>query len=461
MTKKISLSVLALTLVACVLCSAILIVGAVLIVRTQRVSAATTVPLKPTATLSVPSVDDANLPANIAKQMDEIQSQVMSYRGLEMNQPLKRALMTPAKLQDQVVNEFFKDYSAEDAKKDVEILSTLGLLAPGFDLHQFYLDLYSEQIAGYYDDKTKDMYVISGETFGGTERMTYAHEFTHALQDQNYDLENGLKMNEEYCKNETEYCAAVTALVEGDATLSEQYWYLKYSSEQDKQQISDFQKTYASPVYDSAPEYMKQDFLFPYQQGYNFVSYLYSRNKWQSIDAAFKNPPVSTEQILHPDKYPTDKPDVVSVPDLLPVLGNGWTEDDRNVMGEWYTYLVLADGRDVKFRLPDTDAKDASAGWGGDTYIYYSNTADKQFAFVWDTQWDSSIDSNQFWQASQNYGNDRWGTPQSTTKDRITWQTTSEGLVTMRQSGKHVLWLMAPSAEIQTALFSALEKKTN
>jgi hypothetical protein len=111
------------------------------------------------------------------------------------------------------------------------------------------------------------MYVVSDEGFNGTERMTYAHEFTHVLQDQTYDLENGLKDNEAYCKNETEYCAAITALIEGDATLSEQYWFYKYSTDLDKSQVQEFQNSYTSPVYDSAPAYMKEDFLFPYQYG--------------------------------------------------------------------------------------------------------------------------------------------------------------------------------------------------
>ena len=467
MTRKITLSILALILVACLLISAAAIVGVVLIThKTVTTTIAPTaestdVPINggtesPTLTPNAANTNDTNLPSDIASQMDEIQRQVTSYRGLELTQPLKRALMTPEELQNQVTNEFFKDYSEEDAKKDTEILSAIGLLKPDFKLHQFYLDLYAEQIAGYYDDQTKDMYVISGDSFGGIERMTYAHEFTHVLQDQTYDLENGLKSNEEYCKNETEYCAAVTALIEGDATLSEQYWFLKYSTGQDKQDIAQFQQTYTSPVYDSAPAYMKEDFLFPYSQGFEFVNYLYGKNKWKSIDTAFKNPPVSTEQILHPEKYPTDTPIKVEVPDMLSILGKGWQEDDRNVMGEWYTYLILADGRESSFRLPDQDAKDASAGWGGDTYVYYSNPDTGEFAFVWLTQWDSKNDSSQFWEASQTYGKDRWGTADSENSDSISWRSDSEGLVTMHHTDKDVFWLMTPSEQVQGDILNAL-----
>ena len=447
MTKKISLSILAIILSACVLLSAVLIVGVVVLTR-PKISQAQAAAITPTATSAVS--------ASIDSQMDEIQAEVSSYRGLKMSQSLNRSLLSTDKLKDHVINEFFDDYTDADAKKDSEELSAFGLLPANFDLHSFYVKLYSEQIAGYYDDKTKEMYVVSDEGFNGSERMTYAHEFTHVLQDQNYDLENNLKMNDDYCKKETEYCAAVSALVEGDATLSEQYWYYKYSTDQDKQQISDFQQKYTSPVYDSAPAYMKEDFLFSYTQGLEFVSNLYAKNKWKSIDDAFKNPPVSTEQILHPEKYPNEVPVKVSVPDLTKTLGKDWTELDRNVMGEWYTYLVLADGRDAKFRLPDQDAKDASAGWGGDTYVYCTDASTNQFALVWDSQWDTATDSDQFWQASRTYGNDRWGTAQTDTASAISWQSDTDGLITMRQSGKTVLWVMSPSEKIQQKLLNAL-----
>jgi len=469
MTKKILLSILALVLVACLLLSAAAITGVFWLTKKVTTSADTAVIAtvqnsegsgteEITATPMPISTGDSNIPADIASQMDQIQKEVLSYRGLELTQPLKRALMTPEELQDKVLNEFFKDYSEEDAQKDTEILSALGLLAPDFKLRQFYIDLYSEQVAGYYDDQTKDMYVISGEGFSGTERMTYAHEFTHVLQDQTYDLENGLKSNEEYCKNETEYCAAVQALIEGDATLSEYFWLAKYSTDQDKQDITSFQQTFTSPIYDSAPGYMKQDFLFPYSQGYDFVNYLYTRNKWQSIDDAFKNPPVSTEQILHPAKYPTDKPVKVDVPDLLPVLGDGWQQDESNVMGEWYTYLILAYGRDSSFQLPDEDAKDASAGWGGDTYAYYSDPISGDFALVWRTLWDSNNDAGQFWTASQTYGSDRWGQSTSTTEDTIQWKTQEDGYVRMQRDGKYVLWTMSPSMKVQQEILTSLER---
>lgn len=409
-----------------------------------------------TPTARASSQPTTQIPADVAAQMDEIQQQVTSIRGLSLKSSFNRDLLTTDQLKQNVINDFFKDYTPEDAARDSKILSAFGLLQPGFDLQKFYIDLYSEQVAGYYDNQTKSMYVISDEAFGGTERMTYAHEFTHTLQDQNYDIENGLKVNTDACKVDTEYCAAVTALMEGDATLSEQFWLLRYSTNLDKQQIQQFQQTYTSPVYDSAPAYMKQDFLFPYMQGFEFVNALYGKDGWQSVDQAYANPPVSTEQILHPAKYPNDKPIPVEVPDFTSVLGSDWKEIDRNVMGEWYISLILDAGNLPAIRLDETTAQKAAAGWGGDTYVFYTDSASSSFTMVWQSLWETSKDTDEFWAASLDYGSKRWGTAQTSTDANTTWQTNDSGWVTMRRAGNQVLWMMTPSSSIQSELLTRL-----
>jgi hypothetical protein len=463
MKKKFSLSILVIVIVSCVLLSCGLIVGAFFLIRAQKnysppITATQTAPSLATVVPNQGSTPEppSSLPEDIDTQMDEIQQDVYTIRGLKMKSDLNRALMTPEELRDTVVNEFFKDYMPEDAENDVKVLSALGLLQPGFDLRQFYLDLYSEQIAGYYDSETKEMYVISGKGFTGMERMTYSHEFTHVLQDQNYDLENGLKLNEAYCKNETEYCAAASALVEGDATLTEQFWLLQYSTDLDKQQLAEFQQTYSSPVFDSAPAYMHKDFLFPYQEGFAFVNDLYGRKKWQAIDDAFLNPPTSTEQILHPEKYPKENPVIVAMPDLVPTLGAGWTELDRNVVGEWYTYLILSSGTNTQFRIDDQEAKDAAAGWGGDTYVYYTSTDPNRNVFAWRSVWDGNRDANEFFTLSKTYGIARWGDVVNESSSSVSWKTSLEGFVTIRKTGAEVLWLYTPDQATQTSLLNLI-----
>jgi hypothetical protein len=184
---------------------------------------------------------------------------------------------------------------------------------------------------------------------------------------------------------------------------------------------------------------------------------LYKQNNWTAIDDAFKNPPVSTEQIIHPEKYPAETPLVVKLPDLTSTLGSDWREVDNNVMGEWYTYLVLAKGSESQFQLDDQTAKDAAAGWGGDRYVYLRDDKTNQFELAWVSQWDTQTDSDEYWQASRTYGNDRWGTAQKDGTKTISWNSDSDGVITMEQSGDSVLWVMSPSADVQTKVLDKLQ----
>jgi hypothetical protein len=387
---------------------------------------------------------DSGLPADITRQMDQIQKQVIQIRGLQPTGPVKRALLTHDQLQKNVVTDFLKYYSAQDAKNDVLVLSTFGLIQPGFDLYDFYQRLYAEQIAGYYDNQTKAMYVVKGENFLGPERMTYAHEYTHVLQDQNYDIQNGMGYSDERCKKETERCAGIQALIEGDATYVEQTWLQEDSTAQDKSQIQDMYKTYSSPVYDSAPPYMQQDMMFPYQAGLEFVQSLYDNGGWNAVNAAFRNPPVSTSQILHPDRYPATTPVDVSLPDLASALPSGWRKVDENSFGEWYHYLWLSYGDNKKARMPVSLSRQATQNWAGDRYAVYADDAAGQTAGVLVSDWGTQTNANLFRDGYEQYGIARWGTPQ-TQGGWLVWKTDS-GPVEITVKDARTTWISAPDA---------------
>jgi hypothetical protein len=394
---------------------------------------------EPTKTPYPTSVLDASL----TNEINQIQTQVVEERGLQPDNPVPVVLLSPDELRQNVVNDFLADYTDEKVSDDVLELSTIGLLDPGFDLRGLYVDLLSEQVAGYYDNETKEMFVVQGQGFHGPERLTYSHEYTHALQDQKYDIKNGLNYSNDTCEVDTERCAAIQALLEGDATLSQTIWYQNYATNLDKQQISDFYDSLKSPVYDSAPAFLKDDFVFPYNQGATFVQDIYSRGGWAAVDAVYKNPPVSTEQILHPNLYPSDTPIPVTLPDLTTALGEGWREVSRNQMGEWYTYLILARGADANARLDDNTAQSAAAGWGGDNYVVLHNDATGQTAFVMKTVWDTPNDATEFAAAFEKYANNRFGVNATTQGNTSTW-TYDGGVTTLYLSGDTTIWITAP-----------------
>lgn len=409
---------------------------------TPATPAASTPEVSPTPSPTKPlSAEDAA----ILQQMERIEQQVAALRGLPLLQPVQRRLMNSEELRRHVEENFLKDYTAEEAAQDALVLSVFGLLNRDFDLFNLYLDLYSEQVAGFYDSETKEMYVVQGGTFGGMERSTYAHEFTHALQDQHYNLRDGLKVNPDYCKEDSEYCAAVQALVEGDASLTEQYWLYQHGTAQDRRDIEAFYESYSSPVLDAAPSFLQEDFAFPYREGVNFVLTLFQQNGYEAIDAAFANPPVSTEMILHPEKYPDDRPASVSLPPITGLLNRPLEELDRGVMGEWYTYLILAHGLEENWRIADELARQAAAGWEGDAYaVFWDETARRPVMLLL-SEWESERDAGEFRQALTAYARLRWGEADQQDLQRgYLWQETADGVVFFQQRGTQTLWLIVP-----------------
>ncbi len=396
------------------------------------------------------------LDPQLAAAMDKIQAEVIELRGLSPVYDVPRALMNAEELADKVENDFFSDYTPEDAALDVKALAVIGLLPRGYDLHQLYLDLYSDQVAGYYDDDVKAMYVISEGKFGGLEKMTHAHEYTHVLQDQVYDFQNGLLYNDETCEADSEYCAAVQCLIEGDATLSELLWFYSFTTEEEQQEVFDFYETYSSDVYDNAPEYLQADFGFPYDAGYTFVEYYYKEDGFDGVDALYANPPVSTEQILHPENYPNDVPLPVTLPDLTDVLGGGWYENTRNVMGEWYTYLIFAKGADAAWQMNDDLAKDAAEGWGGDAYLVYLNDDRDDAVFVMASTWDTPEDAAEYADVLKSYHQMRWGTLTNAPADWVGYQDGVEYSMMYFDGDSTVYWVVAPDAATAAAIAQGL-----
>jgi hypothetical protein len=414
------------------------------------------VPTERPSAVETSQTQSSTIPADENAVLNEIQQQVIELRGLKPKvKELKQDTLTPSELADNVKNDFFKDYTSEDSQADVRELAAFGLLPRSFDLYKLYTDLYSEQVAGYYDPKTKDMYVVQDDQFSGNEKMTYAHEYTHVLQDQTWDLENGLKTNDDYCKTHSEYCAGVQALVEGDASLSEQYWFFQDATEQDQKDVQDFYRTYTSPVFDSTPLFLQKDFIFPYDQGLSFVQYLYDGGGWAAVDKAYENPPSSTEMILHPEKYPSDKQVDVPLKEVTTALGKGWDETTRNSMGEWYLNLILSAGVQESARLDEETASTAAAGWGGDTYTVNWNESTGQLAVILRSRWDSTRDADEFWKALSEYGQKRWGNPGARSNDSLTWENTADHFVRIYRDGGDIWWIIAPDQASAEKMASA------
>lgn len=396
------------------------------------------------------------LPPKTENKILEIEKQVSQIRGLELQSPVSRVLITQEELEEIVINDFFADYSDEDERKDLLVLSLFGLLPADFDLKNFYNELYSEQIAGFYDQDTGKIFVLKGTKFGGSEKITYAHEFTHVLQDQTFKFDEGLNYNEEALDADSERFAAIQALIEGDASQTEILWFQTYASVFDYRDVMKSYENYSSPILDTAPPFMELDLYFPYEYGFRFVEHLYEQGGFDSVNSAYHNVPLSTEQIMHPERYPGDKPIYVDLESFEEKLGPNWVELDKNTMGEWSTYLILSQAHDPSFQLPEDQAKLAVEGWGGDAYSIYHNEETDEMIFIMDSVWDTSLDADEFAAALTQYANLRWGTASSEGFNQPTWKGV-DGTIAIIHEGDRVLWVIAPNGEFLETLVNELK----
>jgi hypothetical protein len=390
------------------------------------------------AASSCPPIDGA-----VLNQMLTIEDQVSQLRGIQALRPVERRLFTNDQLRTYVSEEFLVDYTTSEADAEAEVLYLLDLLPGKIDLRQLYTDLLSEQIAGFYDTEEEQMVVVCESSFRGIERLTYAHEYVHALQDQHYDFETGLAYSDAACEDSSQRCAATRALFEGDAALLQEQWVRQFASPQDLEDLQSYFSTFTMPIYESAPAYIQAEFTFPYLEGLFFVRSLYLKSGWAGVDEAYLDPPQSTEHILHPERYPRDKPVFLDAPDLSVLAEIGWEIAWQDVLGEWAVLKML------EVHLPTDDSSNAASGWGGDFVALLHNPALDEHALVLLVQWDSMRDAHEFIAAYKRYGDARFGKADRSTNTSAEWAAGELGGVIERHSNQTLIILASSPVHLQ------------
>src|SRR5581483_11866302 len=229
--------------------------------------------------LAQPSVDE---------QLDQIQQRVTQIRQLDFTTPVQREFMSHDALRAYNEETFYRDNSPEELDAVQTLLETLGYIPKGLDITSLLLDVLSEEVLGFYDPQTKSIYVISDEgRLSPDETVTFAHEMTHALQDQHWDLH----AQERARQDNNDQTLAFRALEEGDAVLSQTLYSLRYVP----QAIADSAAEAGSTaLLDASPLIVRRELLFPYEDGSNFLVNPFLTGSWDAIDAIWDNPPTST-----------------------------------------------------------------------------------------------------------------------------------------------------------------------
>ena len=322
--------------------------------------------------------------------VEEIKPRLAALRGLAFQAPVPIEIKSRAEMQADFVRQLAEDYGDDGLAKLSLAYAKLGLIPEKVDLKKALLQFYTAEVVAYYDIRTKKLVLPDQSTGAGEEmQVVIAHELTHALQAQHFPVVERLTKS-----SDDDGDIALSSIVEGDATLSG-YAYIGAGP----QELIRFAQAFESemrgsmPTLRGVPQALIEEMFFPYYAGARFLAPLLAEGGWSDIDAVYASPPLSTEQILHPEKYFTDPdpPTRVDFGDLAALFPADWKEIENNVLGEFMTRVLFEQ------HLTKDDARTAAEGWDGDRFIAYARGA--EVAFVWASVWDSESDAEEYIEA--------------------------------------------------------------
>ncbi len=347
-----------------------------------------------------PHEDPAALVARIQPTVEEL-------RGLKFKRPVTVNTVTPAEARAHFTARARIEWPEERVRLDQRVYEHLGLLPAGFDLLGSVLDVLEEQALGYYDPGTDVFSVVEGSLSSSLAPVLVAHELTHALDDQHFDLDAVM----DSAKAEDDRSAAAAAIIEGSGTAVMTLFMVREigAGRLTTAALQDMQRAEAARAerLKAAPPVIQRGLIASYMLGMSFLLRGDARRILLGIpaadfDRAFKDPPRSTEQVLHAEKYWDEARQDATPPfaahDLSKAFGPGWSLRGGGTLGE----LVLAamagkgalDMNSPEAASPGHWTNSAAAGTAGDGYQHYANGS--MSATVLTTRWETEKDAAEF-----------------------------------------------------------------
>lgn len=320
--------------------------------------------------------------------VDDVIEEVIFIRGLEPTSEVPFSMLKPKQADEKVASYFHE--STEEVERQWTIYQTLGMLPEDIDFTEPLTEDASVDLLGFYAIEEEHIYIITERVnIDAEEESVFAHEYTHALQDQHFDLssyQQGVTSLDGFLASE--------ALVEGDATVVMTVYLYDNATQSDWDRMTEQAASAEQVELDEVSESLAKVIDFPYNEGAYFVMELLLESGWDGINRAFSDPPHTTEQVLHPEKYygSRDRPQEVSLPTLP---GEEWQKVMEETVGEF----VISAHMGVFLTNPDLPAK-AAAGWDGDRIGIWEDASARQL-ILWETVWDSSAEAAEFEDAYQ------------------------------------------------------------
>jgi hypothetical protein len=361
------------------------------------------------AEVAVPPRPDTPAQAELERVSEEIKAEVAALRGLEFRRPVqvrvtdKQGFLEYARKRQEI------SMSPGRIERDETIAKLLGLLPRDLDLVATLEKFLGEQVGGFYDPSSNTFFLMDTFT-GGIAKVILAHELTHALDDQYFDIDGTLKKLEE----ETDAEFAFQAVVEGSGTATMNQWTFKHMKELDFKDLAATSEL-GSQGLDDAPVAIWKPLIAAYLCGEGFLTRTSGLNmglkaaKNEDLRQAFEHPPRSSEQILHPAKYwdeaQRDEPRAIRFD--ASKIADGWKVVGEDTLGELQLAIAVLPKKDRK----GFDAKNplavlglkftnpAAEGWGGDRALLLAKDDERCLDLV--TVWDSAEDAREFHEALQ------------------------------------------------------------
>jgi hypothetical protein len=384
---------------------------------------------------------------------NDVLDQISQIRGLPVKHPVKSGFKSKADIEQMLLDDLKSSNSYAEIEAGRKVLVKMGMIAPDFPLAEFEVKLLVEQIVGFYEPKTKEFYLADWIPISD-QRITMAHELTHALQDQYLDLGK----LENFPKHESDADLAAHAVVEGEATVVMVSWQRHTdASRLPTFGIPDSAATGSVggqrfPLFEQAPLVLRENLTFPYFYGAVFVQSVVRARSWDAITKTYDDLPISSEQIMHPQKFINrEDPIDVRIPDVSKLLGPSWKPVTNDVMGE-FNYRIM-----LEQFIDKTKAQKAAAGWGGDRYVAFEEAKTGKMMVVQMTTWDTESDAKEFFDAYTDRVNIRYqnSRPFESTDDSKRWRT-AEGDVVLSRHGSNVLVIEGGRSALQDQIIPRL-----
>jgi hypothetical protein len=316
---------------------------------------------------------EAKPSAEFLQAADEVLLEMSKLLSLPILSPLKKSLRSRGEIRAYLLRKMNADKDADKRYADQKVMEKFGLLPKDYPLEETIMKVLTEQVAGLYDPGSQEFFIADWTT-PADERMVMSHELTHALQDQHFHIEKWT----DAAKPNDDAELARNAVVEGSAIAAMLDYVLRgKGSIRDLGEIDPSMllgDVDSSPELAKAPKILQDELLFPYLAGATFTQrVLKASSGWPDFHKVFERPPVSTQQVMHPDMYLRGVvPPTIALPKTAGLISADWKKLDENNIGEF--------GLQEVFRqfLSKDRATSLAAAWSADRYAIFENQKDKR-----------------------------------------------------------------------------------